>query len=350
MPVPSGARAHLGCTSEDKLELKLTPVAPPWELPNLIPQEGQHTLDVIAKQPCDHFGDIAPEECWIPQRCLLNNRYWQEGGIIVLHVGGESTVGPHEMVYGMVREIAEAEHGFVIHCQHRFYGDAFPTGPARSDHTFSGEGTCSNFDQSTQGTCEASQGTWTGTFPTGLVEELPWKDYRHTHNLEQAMQDFLMVLDGVKQQLRAPKAVVVALAASFPGEMSAFMRSHFPSKIDVALASSAPLFMDLVKHDAWYGHVQKSIEAVDPACVGKVREMFRVIHEAPSAELVKPDRLGLCPNFRWEDLFPILIYRIASFAMMGDQAGLCRMVSQEPWAAAKEMLENAMPAARRWDR
>lgn len=78
------------------------------------------------EQKLDHF-DLSGNSTW-KQRFLENDRYYQQGGPILLFVGGEWTIDSSEIDEGFhIADIAKEVGGIIFNLEHRFYGLSRPT-------------------------------------------------------------------------------------------------------------------------------------------------------------------------------------------------------------------------------
>jgi len=150
-------------------------------------------------QPLDHFSYL--EKRTFQQRVFTYDRHWRAGGPILFYCGNEASVELYVNATGWMWERAASLGALLVFAEHRYYGETLPLGDA------------SNTNAST----------------------LQWL------SLEQALADFATLIHALKDSLGAPDAKVVALGGSYGGMLAAWLRMHYPSAVDAALAASAPV-------------------------------------------------------------------------------------------------------------
>ena len=114
---------------------------------------------------------------------------------------------------------------------------------------------------------------------------------------------------------------VVALGGSYSGKLSAYMRLKYPFVVSMALAASAPIYLDsvgLTDQHAYYDVVAKATARVSPKCPKAVRAGFAAYRAASISERQKG--LGLCapvpaPEFGWDELEFYIVQYFATMAM-----------------------------------
>ncbi|KAE9413953.1 hypothetical protein Angca_007021, partial [Angiostrongylus cantonensis] len=137
-------------------------------------------------------------------RYFLNVDSYEKGGPIFFYTGNEGKLEGFATNTGFMWDIAPEFHAAVVFAEHRFYGKTQPYGD---------------------------------------------KSYNTTDHLgylssEQALADFIMLIDHLKQKKLngAQKSAVIAFGGSYGGMLAAWIRIKYPQKIDGAIASSAPVF------------------------------------------------------------------------------------------------------------
>eukprot|EP00201_Polytomella_parva_P012460 CAMPEP_0175052382 /NCGR_PEP_ID=MMETSP0052_2-20121109/8331_1 /TAXON_ID=51329 ORGANISM="Polytomella parva, Strain SAG 63-3" /NCGR_SAMPLE_ID=MMETSP0052_2 /ASSEMBLY_ACC=CAM_ASM_000194 /LENGTH=486 /DNA_ID=CAMNT_0016316785 /DNA_START=459 /DNA_END=1919 /DNA_ORIENTATION=- len=129
-------------------------------------------------------------------------------------------------------------------------------------------------------------------------------DYLST---EQAMFDYVELVDEIKKEFRAEQAAVIAFGGSYGGMLAAWMRMKYPHVIDGAIAASAPIwnffgetptydtgsFAQGVTYDA-------SMEAGSSRnCVYNVRAFWSTLSrlaQTPEGCALINQNLNLCPD------------------------------------------------------
>jgi len=151
-------------------------------------------------QPLDHFSYTDNRS--FAQRVFTNDQHWRPGGPILFYCGNEASVDLYVNATGWMWERAEAFGALLVWAEHRYYGKTQPFG------------TASGANAST----------------------LRWL------TLEQALADYATLIHALKVERGAPASTkVIALGGSYGGMLAAWLRMHYPSAVDAALAASAPV-------------------------------------------------------------------------------------------------------------
>ena len=156
-------------------------------------------------QPLDHF-DYA-ESRTFQQRVFSYDVHWRRpnssagAGPILFYCGNEASVELYVNATGWMWERAQTLGALLVFAEHRYYGETQPLGDASSAN----------------------------------VSTLRWL------TLEQALADYATLIYELKDALGAPDAKVVAIGGSYGGMLAAWLRMHYPSAVDAALAASAPV-------------------------------------------------------------------------------------------------------------
>ena len=157
-------------------------------------------------QPLDHFSYTDNRS--FAQRVFTNDQHWRPGGPILFYCGNEASVELYVNATGWMWERAEAFGALLVWAEHRYYGKTQPFGSAASSGASSG----------------------------GNASTLRWL------TLEQALADYATLIHALKAQRGAPASTkVIALGGSYGGMLAAWLRMHYPSAVDAALAASAPV-------------------------------------------------------------------------------------------------------------
>jgi lysosomal Pro-X carboxypeptidase len=158
------------------------------------------------KQPLDHFSYT--ENRSFAQRVFTNDQHWRPGGPILFYCGNEASVELYVNATGWMWERAAAFGALLVWAEHRYYGKTQPFGSAASSGASGG----------------------------GNASTLRWL------TLEQALADYATLIHTLKAQRGAPASTkVIALGGSYGGMLAAWLRMHYPSAVDAALAASAPV-------------------------------------------------------------------------------------------------------------
>eukprot|EP00931_Biecheleriopsis_adriatica_P101587 TRINITY_DN76698_c0_g1_i1.p1 TRINITY_DN76698_c0_g1~~TRINITY_DN76698_c0_g1_i1.p1 ORF type:complete len:506 (-),score=64.70 TRINITY_DN76698_c0_g1_i1:241-1758(-) len=158
-------------------------------------------------QTVDHFRSYAQSEVF-PERYIIDRQFWhgaEDGGPIFFFTGAEGgdIVGVAG-AYGHVGEVAQRLGGMVVFMEARFFGESQPFGKVRSYEPFSDR--------------------------IGLL------------SIEQILLDYVNIISAVRDEFDSSwKCPTIAFGGSLAGTLSAMMRLKYPTIVDMALASSAPL-------------------------------------------------------------------------------------------------------------
>jgi pimeloyl-ACP methyl ester carboxylesterase len=251
-------------------------------------QDNEKTL--YFNQTVDHF-NAETKGVWL-QRYYVNTTYFKKPTHSVSKSipplffipGGEWSVGPNKgILYGMAHELAEQHGGLMAIAEHRFYGESLP---------FGNESFVASSDR------------------IGLL------------TIEQSMADYALIIKSILEEYGIPQAPVVALGGSYSGKLSAYMRLKYPFLISMALASSAPIYLDSVgmtSQYAYYDVVERATTKIRPACPAVVKAAFEAYAAIPSPS-ARQDALGLCspvpaPEFGWDELEFYIVQYFATMAM-----------------------------------
>ena len=206
-------------------------------------------------QPCDHFNAIA-YDCTFQQQYFIDDAAWlgpsNPQAMITFIPGGEAAMGGMYN-YAVLRELAESRSGLALTMEHRFYGLSRPFG--NSSHERSRD-------------------------KLGLL------------SIEQAMADYANLISAVREEYQCAWCPVVAGGGSYSGKLAAYMRLKYPAIVDMALAASAPIFLDSpgfgVDFD-YYAIVTNATAKLSPACPDAVRAAVAAVLASDEATLTRAD-------------------------------------------------------------
>eukprot|EP01083_Nonionella_stella_P160944 526608_1 len=250
------------------------------------------SMGVIEKsfdQRLDHFNAYNADKTF-KQRWYYNDTFWSgvSGlGPIIYQVGGESTNDGNNTIYGFVESIAPKINGLVVSAEHRFYGESMPFTPENTNYI-------------------------TNSNHLGVL------------TLEQAMADYMELLYFLKNTyFRCTDCPVIVLGGSYSGKLSFYLRLKYPYLFDMALAASAPIFMDsdgMVNPNAFYEIVTNATRRISSKCVDYIQSAFNVLmFESTSAQIT--ETLPLCsPLPKQKDaglneLLAMIYQQFANYAM-----------------------------------
>ena len=100
---------------------------------------------------------------------------------------------------------------------------------------------------------------------------------------EQALGDFVLLLNTIKKQLDLIDADIIAFGGSYGGMLSSWIRMKFPNLIKGAVASSAPILLFEKPSNKFFSIVTETYRRYEggnkPGCVTLIREGFRELEQ-----------------------------------------------------------------------
>lgn len=99
------------------------------------------------------------------------------------------------------------------------------------------------------------------------------------------MEDYAAIIRGVLEENDMVGAPVVTLGGSYSGKLSAYMRLKYPFLVSMALAASAPIYLDsvgLTSSVAYYNVVEAATTKISPKCPAAVKAAFSAYEATPS--------------------------------------------------------------------
>ncbi|XP_073838546.1 putative serine protease K12H4.7 [Musca autumnalis] len=76
-------------------------------------------------QKLDHF-DENEDRTW-QMRYMVNDEYFEEGGPMIMYLGGEWAISPGSISSGIITDMAKEHKGILFYTEHRYYGESKPT-------------------------------------------------------------------------------------------------------------------------------------------------------------------------------------------------------------------------------
>ena len=209
-------------------------------------------------QPLDHF-DYSDSRTF-QQRVFSYDVHWRRpnssagAGPILFYCGNEASVELYVNATGWMWERAQELGALLVFAEHRYYGKTQPLGDASSAN----------------------------------MSTLRWL------TLEQALADYATLVHELKASLGAPDAKVIAIGGSYGGMLAAWLRMHYPSAVDAALAASAPVLGfdgmqkpgELFDGNAFWRVVTRDASpaaGAHPDCVPAVRATWAAIDAAAAS-------------------------------------------------------------------
>lgn len=146
-------------------------------------------------QPLDHFNP-QDDRTW-QQQYLVNSSFFAQGGPIFFQVGGEAPITEEYVSSFAMSKYAATYSALQVTLEHRFYGSSMP-------------------------------------LPDFSTKNLAYL------SIEQALADAADFIKFLKTKYPVA-GKVVAFGGSYPGNLAAWLRMKFPTLVDLAIASSAPV-------------------------------------------------------------------------------------------------------------
>ncbi|XP_028925206.1 thymus-specific serine protease [Ornithorhynchus anatinus] len=185
------------------------------------------------RQRLDHFNG-AEGRVW-EQQYFINDTFYKTGGPVFLMIGGEGPANPAWMHHGTWLTYAEKLGALCLLLEHRFYGKSHPTQDLSTSNL--------HYLSSRQALADLAH------FRTVMAEKLGLVDNKW-----------------------------VAFGGSYPGSLAAWFRLKYPHLVDVAVATSAPIYA-VMNFPEYLEVVQKSLRTFRRECPEIVREASDTVVE-----------------------------------------------------------------------
>ncbi|KAG7355102.1 serine carboxypeptidase S28 [Nitzschia inconspicua] len=214
-------------------------------------------------QVVDHFDDS--NDATFKQKYFTYDKFWKgPGHPIIFVLGGEDPmddlITPFAYYY-MAQKFGAMSFGV----EHRYFGDSFP------------------------------------------IVNYTNQDLVQLMTPEQAVEDFANAAQFIRKKLgcsmdKSSKhyCPVITVAGSYPGFLSAMLRLTHPEVVDIAYATSAPLWLYShgVDHKTYYDYVTMVADAAVPGCAAAVKEIVMEFHDwavSPDATMFeKANEIKIC--------------------------------------------------------
>jgi hypothetical protein len=217
---------------------------------DILMPDGRHNIssDVLeAKwlpQTVDHFDDT--NDATFDQKYFLFDKFWKGPGHPILFIlGGEEPlddlITPF-VYYYMAKHFGAVSFGV----EHRYFGDSFP------------------------------------------IKDYTDEDLNKINSPQQAVEDFAQAAQWIRKELGCSfdkssdlYCPVVTVAGSYPGFLSAMLRVMHPEIIDIAYATSAPIYLYGHEHanEVYYDYVTMVADAAVPGCAAAVKQGVVEFHD-----------------------------------------------------------------------
>ncbi len=198
-------------------------------------------------------------------RYFLCDAHWRatpDGapGPVFFYAGNEADVELYVNHTGLMWESAPEAGALLVFAEHRYYGKSAP-----------------------------------------LADEAQLRHNMGYLTSEQALADYAALIFSLKQRLNATRAPVVAFGGSYGGMLAAWLRIHYPSAVDGAIAASAPIwafegeepppdaggFAAVVTRDA------SPAAGAAPACVDNLRAAWRELFARARSDAGRSELSGI---------------------------------------------------------
>ncbi|KAH9660397.1 prolylcarboxypeptidase-like protein [Citrus sinensis] len=199
-------------------------------------------------QTIDHFSYGPESYQTFPERYVINSKFWGGGNSPILaFLGAEAPIDDNIQLSGFTYENAHQFKALIVILEHRYYGKSVPFGSRKA----------------------------------------ALKNARHRgyFNSAQALADYASILLHIKDKYNATHAPVIAIGASYGGELATWFRLKYPHVVIGSLASSAPIL--------YYGDITPwtTYHSVDTSeeCFQTIKKSWSEIDNIAS----KPDGLAI---------------------------------------------------------
>lgn len=174
------------------------------------------------EQLLDHF-NIFDDRTW-QMRYLSNGEFFKAGAPMFIFLGGEWEISPGYVITGQMFDMAKKTNGMMYYTEHRYYGDSQP------------------------------------------LKDLSSESLKYL-SIDQALADVAyFIKDRKANEPGLENSKVVVVGGSYSATMATWMRLKYPSLVDAALSSSAPL-LAIEDFYQYYEVVSKNIEINSPPCL-----------------------------------------------------------------------------------
>jgi pimeloyl-ACP methyl ester carboxylesterase len=187
------------------------------------------------EQKLDHFNPI-DTRTW-KQRYQMNLKYYEYGGPVFLHIGGEDEITYDWMNGGAWIEYAKKCNALCFQLEHRYYGKSHPTDNLNT---------------------------------TNLLYL----------NIEQSLADletFINTITNENENLLF-NAKWVVFGGSYAGNLAAWLRMKYPHLVYAAVSSSSTLSAT-INYKEYYITAKNALSDYNPKCASYIRKATRMIND-----------------------------------------------------------------------
>ncbi|XP_052288760.1 uncharacterized protein LOC102615435 [Citrus sinensis] len=201
-------------------------------------------------QTIDHFSYGPESYQTFPERYVINSKFWGGGNSPILaFLGAEAPIDDNIQLSGFTYENAHQFKALIVILEHRYYGKSVPFGSRKA----------------------------------------ALKNARHRgyFNSAQALADYASILLHIKDKYNATHAPVIAIGASYGGELATWFRLKYPHVVIGSLASSAPIlyYGDITPWTTYHSVVSKDFRDTSEECFQTIKKSWSEIDNIAS----KPD-------------------------------------------------------------
>jgi len=198
------------------------------------------TLIYNFTQTVDHF---TVSDATFDQQVLVYDKYLdKQSGCIFFYAGNEGPIRDFYDNTGLMFDLAPSFKATIVFPEHRYYGQSWPFGE--------------------------------NSFTPQNLKYL---------TIEQAIADYLMVVEDYKKQNGIPDMPVIAFGGSYGGMLAAALRIHYPHAFDMALAASAPIPQALngpVPGTTFFQTTTEDYRQVNSECPTMIKSAFEMLDQA----------------------------------------------------------------------
>ncbi|RAL53700.1 unnamed protein product [Cuscuta campestris] len=200
-------------------------------------------------QTLDHFTFQPRGYKIFYQKYLINREHWHKGAPIFVYTGNEGDIGWFASNTGFLLDIAPKFHALLVFIEHRFYGESMPFGKE----------------------------SYKSAKTLGYL------------NSQQALADYAILIQSLKQNLSSEASPVVVFGGSYGGMLAAWFRLKYPHVAIGALASSAPIlqFDNIIPWSSFYDAVSQDFKVASLNCYEVIKGSWSELDGLSTAEVTK---------------------------------------------------------------